>query len=265
MILSQNLLDDRVRRHPARSSCQRLRPVADVDDRLRRRDADIGVGPEDAVADREHARLHGAAHFAGRRIVAEDRERSGVPERLMRLRLAGRRRLQRATTTRALQSLATRHSDFTLPTCESQQPPHPQTIITSTVFGFRSRRRRSARGRQPENCASQNRRPAVAHHAERQHVAGAESDCTAADPTAVTSDRNVLAFAHEPAGAERRSPRSRRRVWPSCRYVPHRLDIVEARRVAERVQRLRSPASPGRGRGLGIGWPNRSRLRARRD
>ena len=55
-------------------SCSALGPVADVDDRLRRDHADFGLSPEDAVADREHPRLHGPADLAGRRVVAEDRE-----------------------------------------------------------------------------------------------------------------------------------------------------------------------------------------------
>ena len=59
---------------PALQQRNRLRPVADVDDGLRGRGADAGFGPQHAVADREHARLHRAADFAGGRVVAEDRE-----------------------------------------------------------------------------------------------------------------------------------------------------------------------------------------------
>ena len=51
-----------------------FRPVADVDDRLRGDDAGVGIGGQHA-GEREHARLHGAADFAGLRVVAEDRKR----------------------------------------------------------------------------------------------------------------------------------------------------------------------------------------------
>ena len=80
-ILFQDLLDDGARLHPLAQQRERFRPVADVDDRLGRRDAGLGVGPQHAVADREDARLHGAADLARRRIEAENRERAGVPER----------------------------------------------------------------------------------------------------------------------------------------------------------------------------------------
>ena len=61
---------------PGAQQRERLRPVADVDDRLRRDDADVRFGPEHAVADGEDARLHRAADLAGRGVVAEDRERA---------------------------------------------------------------------------------------------------------------------------------------------------------------------------------------------
>ena len=60
---------------PCAQQRDRLRPVADVDDGLRRRRARAGFGPQHAVADAEHARLHRAADLAGGRVVAEDRER----------------------------------------------------------------------------------------------------------------------------------------------------------------------------------------------
>src|SRR4051812_5802069 len=45
----------------------RTRAVTDIDDRLRRRRADSGLGGEHTVADREDARLHGTADFTRRR------------------------------------------------------------------------------------------------------------------------------------------------------------------------------------------------------
>ena len=66
---------------PGAQQRERLRAVAHIDDRLRRGDADIGFGPEHAVADREDARLHGPAELAGRRVVAEDGKRA-CPERV---------------------------------------------------------------------------------------------------------------------------------------------------------------------------------------
>ena len=57
---------------PARSSCSALRAIADIDNRLGGRDADIGLSPENAIADGEHARLHGAADLAGGRVEAEN-------------------------------------------------------------------------------------------------------------------------------------------------------------------------------------------------
>jgi tetratricopeptide (TPR) repeat protein len=73
-IAVENRLDDRRRREPSAQQLQRLRPVAHVDNRLCRGDADVGFGPEHAVPDREHARLHRPADLAGFRVVAEDRE-----------------------------------------------------------------------------------------------------------------------------------------------------------------------------------------------
>ena len=78
-IVFQNFLDDVLRQHLFPQQLERLRPVADVDNRLRRRRADVGVGPEDAVAGRKHTRLDGTAYLAGRRIETKDRKRSGVP------------------------------------------------------------------------------------------------------------------------------------------------------------------------------------------
>ena len=49
-IVLQNLLDDVLRRHLLPQQIERLRPVADVDDRLRRGHAGVGVGPQHAVA-----------------------------------------------------------------------------------------------------------------------------------------------------------------------------------------------------------------------
>ena len=68
-------LDDRRRRHAGAQQRDRLRPVADVDDGLGGGRADAGLGPQHAVADGEHARLHRAADFAGGRVEAENRER----------------------------------------------------------------------------------------------------------------------------------------------------------------------------------------------
>ena len=67
-------VDDRRRRHAGAQQGDRLRAVADVDDRLRRRRADAGFGPQHAVADGEDARLHCPADLAGRRIESENRE-----------------------------------------------------------------------------------------------------------------------------------------------------------------------------------------------
>src|SRR5205085_11928830 len=75
-IVFQNFLDDVLRQHLFPQQLERLRPVADVDNRLRRRRADVGVGPEDAVAGRKHTRLDGTAYLAGRRIETKDRKRS---------------------------------------------------------------------------------------------------------------------------------------------------------------------------------------------
>ena len=59
---------------PFFNSAMPLRPVAHVDDRLRGHHAGVGIGGQHA-GQREHARLHRAADFAGFRVVAEDRER----------------------------------------------------------------------------------------------------------------------------------------------------------------------------------------------
>src|SRR5262249_52758688 len=81
-ISAPDLFDDRLRLQPLPQEIERLRAIADVDDRLRRGDANRGIGPQHAVASREHARLYGAADFAGCRIEPENRERSRIPERL---------------------------------------------------------------------------------------------------------------------------------------------------------------------------------------
>jgi hypothetical protein len=94
-ILCEDLADDRRRLRVLAQQLDRARAVADVDDRLGGRDAGIGVGPQHPVADREDARLHGAADFAGRRVEAEDRERAGVPQRFGRGRMPGGARSQR--------------------------------------------------------------------------------------------------------------------------------------------------------------------------
>ncbi len=86
-IAVENGLDDRVRRQTLAQQRERLRAVADVDDRLRGRHTDIRFGPEDAVADREDARLHGAADLTRRRIVAKD----GEGARAVRIGLLGTR------------------------------------------------------------------------------------------------------------------------------------------------------------------------------
>jgi hypothetical protein len=52
-----------------------LRAIADIHNRLGRGRAHAGLGPEHAVADREHARLHRAAEFTRLRIKPEDRKR----------------------------------------------------------------------------------------------------------------------------------------------------------------------------------------------
>ena len=54
-ILVPDLFDDRGRRRAAAQQLESPRPIADVHNRLRRRDASGRVGPQDAVADREHA------------------------------------------------------------------------------------------------------------------------------------------------------------------------------------------------------------------
>ena len=77
-IAVEDRLDDRVRLHPRAQQRERLRPVADVDDRLRRRDADARLAPQHAVADGEHARLHGRAQLAGRGVVAENGKGAGT-------------------------------------------------------------------------------------------------------------------------------------------------------------------------------------------
>ena len=80
-------LDDRLGRHARPEQREALRPVAHVDDRLRRDHADAGLRPEHAVADGEHARLHRAANLTGGRVVAEDRERRHrIRQRLLRPR-----------------------------------------------------------------------------------------------------------------------------------------------------------------------------------
>src|SRR5262249_14377047 len=51
---------------------QRLRPIADVHNRLRSHRSHVSLGPQHSVADREDARLYGPADLAGVRIEAED-------------------------------------------------------------------------------------------------------------------------------------------------------------------------------------------------
>src|SRR5262249_27054845 len=77
-IAIEDRLDDLVRLLPLAQERERLRPVAHVDDRLRRGDADARFGPEHAVADGEDARLDGSAELARVGIVAEDGERADV-------------------------------------------------------------------------------------------------------------------------------------------------------------------------------------------
>jgi hypothetical protein len=77
-IAVENGFDDRVGREARAQQRERLRTVAHVHDRLRRGDADARLGPEHAVADGKHARLHGGADFARVRVVAEDGKRAGA-------------------------------------------------------------------------------------------------------------------------------------------------------------------------------------------
>jgi hypothetical protein len=58
---------------------ERLRAVADVDDRLCRGDSDAGFGPQHAVADGEDARLNGAAQLSSGGVIGENGERADRP------------------------------------------------------------------------------------------------------------------------------------------------------------------------------------------
>ena len=89
-IAVENRLDDGRRRHAGAEQRERLRSVADVDDGLRRGDADVRFGPQHAVADREDARLYRAADFAGVGVVAENRERGDWRKRKVSARLGAR-------------------------------------------------------------------------------------------------------------------------------------------------------------------------------
>src|SRR4029453_2788560 len=69
-----NLFDDLFGSDALLEQRQRLRAIADVYNRLRRHRSHISLGPQHSVADREDARLHGPADFAGVRIETEDRK-----------------------------------------------------------------------------------------------------------------------------------------------------------------------------------------------
>ena len=135
-VFLENLLDDRGRLHLLPQQRERLASIADIHDRLRRGDADVGVGPEDAIADGEDARLHRAADFAGEWIEPENRKRAGVPQRPIR-------RLGRARST-APQSVrhdqrSNRRQQRGRVVSRGHTPQHapPHVLITTSIaFGL---------------------------------------------------------------------------------------------------------------------------------
>ena len=227
---------------PGAQQRDRLRPVAHVDDRLRGRGADAGLGPQHAVADREHPRLHRAADLAGGRIEAENRER----RHRIRARRARCPRRQRAATPGPAASIAAIRQ---LPSWSSASPRHPvghsssQTAwqaasATSAIDDARSVRAPSrtgvhpaaARLALPRRSSRPRGRPRASPHPARRRRASAAG----------------LRRRSAPARPARAAPgRARRRR--TCANVRRRIDRRHDRAPALLRRRHRDPLPALRG------------------